>query len=150
MLEENSAAQLSTSTDSLSVKEEILQAVEQSIGQYPALQLTRQKHTDLEVESRSFDENTKLEYSAYLLLQEDKRTAVFWEMIWDNSTVGFIAGFRCQKIKHSMAGKESIRQKYDEEYAKVREVIKNIVVCRGWNFQTAVFKRKAMYPELSK
>lgn len=131
-------------------KETILQAVKQALGQIPSLRLIHQENTDLEIESNTHHQEEKREYSAYLLLQKESKTAVFWEMIWDGSSIGFVAGLQAQKIKTPSRVKESYLAEWDQEYAEVREIIKEIVTGYDWNFQTAVFKRKAMYPELGK
>lgn len=133
----------------------ILSAVEEMLSKHETLRTVKGKKSDLEIESLLSDAdwglgNKKLEYNAYLLLQDDEKVIVFWEMVKESgSELGFIAGCAAGKIP---VGGEALQYDSDEkvlsyqrEYGRIRSEIREIADQCGWDFKTALFKRKAMY-----
>ncbi len=133
----------------------ILSAVEEMLNKHKTLRMVKGEKSDLEIKSLLSDadwglENKKLEYNAYLLLQDEEKVIVFWEMVRESSSEpGFIAGCATGKIP---VGGEGLRYDSDEkvlsyqrEYGRIRSAIREIAEQCGWDFRTALFKRRAMY-----
>ncbi len=143
----------------LCAKDAILSAVEDMLQRHDTLRSVKGQKSDLEIESLLGDADwgfghKKLEYTAYLLLQEEEKVVVFWEMVKETgSEIGFIGGFASGKL--GLEGREGLNEllydsdekvrSYQREYSRIRSEIKNIAEMSGWEFKTALFKRKAMY-----
>jgi hypothetical protein len=129
----------------------ILQAVEQEISQFASLVFIRGQNTDLEVSSKVEKSGNAMEYNAYLLLKVQERQVVFWEMVRVNyGNTGVLTGFKANLPHNRALEKDKASAGVCSEYRMIKERIKTVINNHGWKFQTAVFKRKAMYPELGK
>lgn len=143
-------------------REQLLQAIERELAQYPQLAVSRSRETDLEIKSVLADASwglgkKKVEYSACLLLKPTDRTAVFWEMIKEvGSGMGIFGGFKVETYKSdgkTISG--SVKEKgfgptgkvidYTWDYAGTREMVEMVVKASGWSFTTVLRKGKAMY-----
>lgn len=129
----------------------ILSAVENMLSKHATLRTVKGEKSDLEIESLLSDEdwglgNKKLEYNAYLLLQEEEKVIVFWEMVKETgSELGFIAGCAAGKLTGVQYDSDEKVLSYQREYGRIRSDIREIAEQCGWEFKTALFKRKAMY-----
>lgn len=148
--------------DLTDAREQLLQAIERELAQYPQLVVSRSRETDLEIKSALADANwglgkKKVDYSACLLLKPTDRTAVFWEMIKEvGSGMGIFGGFKVETYRSdgkTISG--SVKERgygpagkvidYTWDYAGTRGLVEGMVKAGGWGFSTTLRKGKAMY-----
>lgn len=148
-----------TAADQQCGRDAILTAVEDMLRQHDTLRTVKGKKSDLEIESLLGEADwglgdKKLEYTAYLLLQDEEKVVVFWEMVKETgSELGFIGGFAAGKfgpdgseiVNELLYDSDEKLRSYQLEYGRIRSEIKSIAEQCGWEFKTALFKRKAMY-----
>lgn len=139
---------LHLSNNNKSSKEELIKEIVNKIKQYDCLKSIRSEHTDLEIQY-IFNHNwgvgqKKVEYTAYLLLNEEDNTVVFWEMIKEmGSGPSFLSWIKQNNGTKAIQPENKVD--YSWNYGKVRELVAEVTATNGWNFHNALFKRKAMY-----
>ncbi|MDO8690361.1 MAG: zinc ribbon domain-containing protein [Dehalococcoidia bacterium] len=140
-------------------REQVLLSVEQTLSQYPQLQVVRGQKSDLEIknvfaEAKGLSGKTKVEFSAILSVNEAERKVVYWEMIKESSSgLGLFGGFKMEtyktdgktvsgKVKESAIGPGG-KIDYNWDYAQTRNLVKASVEAQGWKFTTSLMKNAA-------
>lgn len=147
-------------SDEVGDGEVLLRAIEETLSQYPQLQLSRGTKSDLEIRSALADarwgpDKRKVEYSASLLAREADRTVVYWEMIKEvGRGMGLFAGFKVESYKSddkTLSGQ--LREvgwspggkvvDYRWDYAQTRALVEGVAKAHGWRLETTLRKGKA-------
>jgi hypothetical protein len=107
-------------------------------------------------DSSWFSGKKKVTYSARLLLNEEEKTAYYWEMLKESSSgLSFQMGMQKKKIKGIELFQQS-REKgyapggelvydYQFDYGSLREAFRRLVESRGWKFKVVIMPGKTTY-----
>jgi len=141
-------------------KEKILQEI-LNYNETGPYKIIRGVDTDIEISnevtnSRWYSGKKTVTYTARMLLNEEQRTAYYWEMLKESSSgLSFSVGFKKKKIKGSEVFQQSrergfapgseIVYDYQFDYGSLRDALKQLLQSYGWKLKVVIMKGKASY-----
>ena len=143
-----------------SEKDTIMQAI-LSLSEAGPFKIVRGSDTDLEISnevtnSSWYTGKKTVNYAARILLNEQEKTAYYWEMLKETSSgLSFSMGIQKKKIKGIEVFQQSRERgyapggelvyDYQFDYGSLRDAVKQLLQSSGWKLKTVIMKGKASY-----
>ncbi len=143
-----------------SEKDTIIQAI-LSLSEAGPFKIVRGSDTDLEISnevtnSSWYTGKKTVNYAARILLNEQEKTAYYWEMLKETSSgLSFSMGVQKKKIKGIEVFQQSRERgyapggelvyDYQFDYGSLRDAVKQLLQSYGWKLKTVIMKGKASY-----
>ncbi len=143
-----------------SEKDIIIQAI-LNFNEAGPFKIVRGSDTDLEISnevtnSSWYSGKKTVNYAARILLNEQEKTAYYWEMLKETSSgLSFSMGVQKKKIKGLEVFQQSRERgyapggelvyDYQFDYGSLRDAVKQLLQSYGWKLKTVIMKGKASY-----
>jgi len=143
------------------MKQDIIAVIKKSFTEN-GVPFQEKNKTDISIETRLLDAswssgNKKINYEAFILLDEDQKTIYMFEKTLEVSQ-GFSFGSSStsfsqtgttlfRKIKSTQYGVDGKAYEYVFDLGAIPKAVKNAAAQYNWKFKTVLSSKKAMYPE---